>query len=160
MDFDVSEIVITKAEREDLREILDLQYLAFLSEVEIVGTTDISPLKQTLAELCDEYERSTVIKMLLDGRIIGSVRFRNEGDTVYVGKLMVHPDYRRHGLGARLLNEADRLFPGKRYELFTCDKCVNTIRLYEKNGYVKTGKSMACGSLNFIYMERNANPQS
>ena len=133
MDFDDSMPVITRAERKDLREILDLQYLSVLSEAEIVGTKDIHPLKQTLEEVNAEFDCEIIIKMVLNGVIIGSVRFRCEGDVVYVGKLMVHPDYRRHGLGARLLNEAQRLYPGKRCELFTCDKCVNTIRLYEKN---------------------------
>ena len=39
---------IEKAEREDLQEILDLQYLAYQSEARLLNNMDIPPLKQTL----------------------------------------------------------------------------------------------------------------
>ena len=41
-------VKIEKAEREDLNEILELQYLAYQSEAALFGTNDIPPLRQTL----------------------------------------------------------------------------------------------------------------
>ena len=53
---------------------------------------DIPPLKQTIEEVYDEFQKGLILKALdEDKNIIGSVRaFCNHG-TVYIGKLMVHP---------------------------------------------------------------------
>ena len=80
---------ITKADLEDLKEILDLQYLAYQSEAELFGNKDIPPLKQTLDEVIGEYNSGIILKMTDDnGAIIGSVRARESEGTVYIGKLM------------------------------------------------------------------------
>ena len=55
--------VITKAEKNDLEEILKLQYLAYQSEAALFGNKDIPPLKQTLEEVISEYEAGIVLKM-------------------------------------------------------------------------------------------------
>ena len=41
------EMRITEAETEDMKEILDLQYLAYQSEAKLFNNWDIPPLKQT-----------------------------------------------------------------------------------------------------------------
>ena len=46
---------IKKATKEDLWEILDLQYIAYQSEADLFGTQDIPPLKQTIDEVIEEY---------------------------------------------------------------------------------------------------------
>lgn len=46
---------ICKAFKEDLDEILKLQYLAYQSEAKLFKTQDIPPLKQTLEEVEHEY---------------------------------------------------------------------------------------------------------
>ena len=55
-------ITIKKAEQKDLKEILALQYLAYQSEAKLFGSMDIPPLKQTIEEVFDEYEKGTVLK--------------------------------------------------------------------------------------------------
>ena len=45
--------MIVKAQYDDLREILELQYLAYQSEAALFGSRDIPPLKQTLDEVID-----------------------------------------------------------------------------------------------------------
>ena len=88
--------VITKAQKEDLKEILELQYLAYQSEAALFGNKDIPPLKQTLEEVIDEYNEGLVLKMTDEnGVIIGSVRAKEKDGTVYIGKLMVRPDHQK-----------------------------------------------------------------
>ena len=41
-------ILIEKAQKEDLKEILELQYLAYQSEVKFFGNMDIPPLSKPL----------------------------------------------------------------------------------------------------------------
>ena len=65
-------MTIIKAELSDLKEILALQYLAYQSEAALFGNKDILPLKQTLEELTVEYNDGLILKMVSDGKIIGS----------------------------------------------------------------------------------------
>ena len=102
-------MTIDRATREDLETILQLQYLAYQSEAELFGTKDIPPLKQTLDEVVREYEDGIILRMTDEqNRIIASVRAKEQDGTVYIGKLMVHPEYRRRGLGSALLTEIEK----------------------------------------------------
>ena len=86
--------MVVKAEYNDLQNILELQYLSYQSEAALFGSKDIPPLKQTLDEVIDEFNNGIILKMVIDDEIIGSVRAKKQNGTVYIGKLMVHPDYR------------------------------------------------------------------
>ena len=148
--------VITKAEKNDLEEILKLQYLAYQSEAALFGNKDIPPLKQTLEEVISEYEAGIVLKMTgEDGRIIGSVRAHEKDGTVYIGKLMVHPDLRGRGLGSALLSEIERYYKGSRYELFTSTRSKDNIRLYQKAGYEIFDQRAVDDELVFVYLEKD-----
>ena len=147
---------IYKADHKDLDEILRLQYLAYQSEAALFGTDDIPPLKQTLDEVIAEYEKGIILKLVTDDNvIIGSVRAREENKTVYIGKLMVHPEHRHKGYGTRLLTEIEKCFTCERYELFTSTRSVDNIRLYEKNGYKEYKRAALNNELIFVYMQKH-----
>jgi GNAT superfamily N-acetyltransferase len=146
---------IEKANLEDLDEILRLQYLAYQSEAALFENIDIPPLTQTIDEVTEEYEKGLILKMIDDdGAIIGSVRAKEADGTVYIGKLMVHPDHRRKGYGRRLLTEIEQSFAGKRYELFTSTRSKDNIRLYQDNGYREFDQRIVKDDLIFVYMEK------
>ena len=146
---------IYKADHKDLDEILRLQYLAYQSEAVLFGTDDIPPLKQTLDEVIAEYEKGIILKLVTDDNvIIGSVRAREENKSVYIGKLMVHPEHRHKGYGTRLLTEIEKCFTCERYELFTSTRSVDNIRLYEKNGYKEYKREALNNELIFVYMQK------
>ncbi|MGN0245576.1 MAG: GNAT family N-acetyltransferase [Lachnospiraceae bacterium] len=147
---------IEKAEREDLQDILDLQYLAYQSEARLFNNMDIPPLKQTLEDVQNEYEKGVFLKALDEkGKIIGSVRGYLEDGTVYIGKLMVHPRDQGKGIGTKLLLSIERVFPGYRYELFTSTKSKRNIELYEKLGYKVFSEKNITEELRFVYLEKN-----
>ena len=148
-------IIIEKACKEDLKEILSLQYTAYQSEAKLFNTTDIPPLKQTLEEVNEEFQKGIILKATDEsGTIIGSVRAYQENGTVCVGKLMVHPDFQKQGLGSKLLLQIESLFPKQRYELFTSTKSINNIRLYQKLGYRILREEAVTEELQFVYMEK------
>ena len=150
--------MILKANRNDLQEILQLQYLAYQSEADLFGSRDIPPLKQTLDEVVDEFKSGVILKMVDDKNvIIGSVRAQERDGTVYIGKLMVHPGHRHKGYGTRLLTEIEKCFPDKRYELFTSTRSLDNIRLYQKLGYTIFARKAVNDELEFVYMEKNEN---
>jgi ribosomal protein S18 acetylase RimI-like enzyme len=149
---------ILKADFEDLEEILELQHLSFESEGNLLGNSNIPPLTQTIEDLRSEYINGvSIFKMCLENAIIGSVRVRenSETGTVYIGKLMVHPMYRRQGYGTKLLKEVEKLIPGRRYELFTSIKSTDNIRLYEKNGYRIVAQRVVGNDLVLVDMEKD-----
>lgn len=149
------DVLIERAEVDDLPDILALQHLAFISEAELFGTRDIEPLTATLDDLLQEYRKCVVFKMVYKNTIIGSVRVKTDADSVYIGKLMIHPDYQRQGLGTKLLLELEHFFPDRRYELFTSTRSVKNIRLYEKLGYRRFKEHQVTGELIFVYLEKN-----
>lgn len=146
---------ICRATENDLPDILDLQYLAYQSEAALFGSKDIPPLKQTLDELTDEFNNGVILKLMReDNTIIGSIRANLKDETAYIGKLMVHPDYRHKGFGSKLLTEIENYFPKTRYELFTSTKSLDNIRLYQNNGYEIFDQKEINDELVFVYMQK------
>lgn len=152
--------LISRADESDLQEILGLQYLAYQSEAALFGSREIPPLKQTLDEVLAEYRSGIILKMVQDGRIIGSVRAREQNGTAYIGKLMVHPTHQRRGYGAALLAEIEGCFPQKRYELFTSTRSADNLRLYQKAGYTEFARKPVDDELEFVYLEKTSQKQS
>ena len=148
-------MLIKKARKEDLEEILKLQYVAYQSEAKLFGNMDIPPLKQTIEEVYDEFEKGTILKAVDDrGVIIGSVRAYQDGGTVYIGKLMVPPNMQKRGIGTKLLLEIENEYPNQRYELFTSTKSGKNIALYQKLGYKIFDEKQVTEELRFVYMEK------
>lgn len=147
--------MIEKAEKDDLEEILELQYLAYQSEAKFFGNMDIPPLKQTIEEVYDEFQKGVILKAIDDrGVIIGSVRAYQGGGTVYIGKLMVHPKMQKKGIGSKLLLEIENEYPNQRYELFTSTRSERNIALYQKLGYKIFDEKQVTEELRFVYMEK------
>ncbi len=147
-------MTILKAVQDDLQEILALQYLAYQSEAALFGNKDIPPLKETIEELTEEFNKGTILKLVEDGKIIGSVRAYAKNGTAYIGKLMVHPDHRCKGYGTLLLNEIEKCFPDCRFELFTSTRSEDNIRLYQKLGYLIYDRKEITDELVFVYLEK------
>ena len=147
--------MIKKAQKEDLEEILKLRYLAYQSEAKLFGNMDIPPLMQTLEEVYDEFQKGAILKAVDDGGIIiGSVRAYQDGGTVYIGKLMVHPSKQGQGIGTQLLLEMEKQCPNQRYELFTSSRSERNIELYKKLGYKIFDEEQVTEELRFVYMEK------
>lgn len=141
------------AEEKDLKEILELQYLSFKSEAEMIGSTDIPALKQTYKGIVKDFHNGMILKMLNEEeRIIGSVRAFEKGDFVEIARLMVYPDYRRKGLATLLLQEIEKYYRGKRLELYTCTRSLCNIVLYESAGYTQYKTIHGDLGLDFVYL--------
>ncbi|MCL2386216.1 MAG: GNAT family N-acetyltransferase [Defluviitaleaceae bacterium] len=146
-------MVIAQAERTDLKEILALQYLAYQSEAKLLNNFDIPPLKQTFYEIEQEYNRGIILKAT-EEKIIGSVRVYIEDNTAYIGKLIVHPEKQSQGIGTKLMKAIEHECIAERYEIFTSDKSIRTIRLYEHLGYVRFKEQKITDKLNLVFLEK------
>ena len=147
---------ITEAEPPDLREILALQYLAYQSEARLLNNPAIPPLTQTFDEVRREYANGIFLKAVAERNVIvGSVRAYSEQGTLFIGKLIVHPQFQGQGLGTKLLGEIERRCPHPRYELFTSSRSVRNIALYERLNYVIFKTCAITDNLNFVYLQKN-----
>ena len=148
-------MIIKKAELKDLQEILDLQYLAYQSEAELFNDYDIPPLKQTLEDVLADYQNGIILKVSeADNVIIASVRAHLIEGTVYIGKLIVHPEKQGQGIGTKLLQAVEAEFPGLRYEMFTSNRSVRNIALYQRLGYKIFSRKKITEEMDFVYLEK------
>ncbi len=146
---------IERATASDLSEILQVQYLAFHSEAEIYDDFSLPPLTQNLTEMYVEHLQKLILKATIDGRIVGSVRAREEGGTCYIGRLAVHPEYQNQGIGTQLMIAIEQKFrEARRFEIFTGHKSVKSLHLYHKLGYREFQNSRVHAQLNLIYLEK------
>jgi ribosomal protein S18 acetylase RimI-like enzyme len=139
----------------DAEELLKVQRLAYRSEAELYNNFDISPLKQTLAEISDQFATHIFLKAICKGKIIGSVRAVETNKTCHIGRLAVHPDMQNKGIGSALLQEIEKNFTPRRYELFAGSKSYKNIKLYQKLGYnIYKSAKYGCGDIEIFYLEK------
>lgn len=146
---------IVQAEEADLEAILELQRLAYQGEARLLNDFSIPPLMQTLEEMKEEFRSGIFLKAVDEkGKIVGSVRGTLRGDTLLIGKLMVHPEHQGSGLGSCLLQELEKNFPAPRLELFTSNKSLRNLCLYERNGYTRCAEKAVSPALTLIFLEK------
>ncbi len=149
-------MLITNADFKDLKEILKLQYLAYQSEAKLHNNFMIQPLMETLEELTKEYENGILLKAIDDNNvIIGSIRGYMENNTLFIGKLMVHPKHQGNGIGSQLLLAIEQCYPECRYELFTSEKSTQNLQFYEIRCYRRYAEKLVTPGLKLIYLEKN-----
>ncbi|MCR5462645.1 MAG: GNAT family N-acetyltransferase [bacterium] len=146
--------MIEKATLNDLKEILDLQHYAYITEANRFNNMNIEPLTETLDDLKKEYEKGIVLKMVIDNKIIGSVRGYTENNTLHINKLMVHQSYRGNGYGKELIKAIEELYQNKRYELFTSTRSIENINMYQELGYKIFKYKKIDDELEFVYLEK------
>ncbi|MDR2532459.1 MAG: GNAT family N-acetyltransferase [Oscillospiraceae bacterium] len=151
----MANVIIKKAEKEDLQQILELQHLAYQSEAVRHDDFSIQPLKQTLAEVEQEYGKGLFLKAIDESdKIIGSVRAYAENGTAYIGKLIVQPKMQSQGIGTKLMKTIEQEYIGMRYELFTGYKSTRTIGIYEHLGYIRFKEQKITDKLTLVFLEK------
>jgi ribosomal protein S18 acetylase RimI-like enzyme len=156
--------VIEKAAPEDLKEILELQHLAYQKEAGRYNDYTIPPLTQTIEEIMEEYGTALFLKLVAGDTIIGSIRGRKEGNTCHIGRLMVHPAFQGKGFGKKLVMRLESEFAADsgiaRFELFTGELSHDNISLYKSMNYAIYNKVPYDSDKSMVYMEKFTRPRS
>ena len=78
-----------------------------------------------------------------------------DNDSMTVGRIVVLPEYRHHGLGSRMVAEAERWSAELGYHKVVLESRVNKLAFYEKIGYiVKTGQVIHGDTFDCMLMEK------
>lgn len=148
-------IDINTASEADSAEILEVQKQAFYRQGILYNDFELPPLTQTLEELILDFEEYVFLKALYEGKIVGSVRGRVEGDACFISRMMVLPDYQNRGIGKKLMIAIEEKFGGvRRYELYTGHKSEKNLALYEKLGYREFKRKPQSATVMLVCMEK------
>ena len=148
-------ITICEASEQDAAEILAVQKLAFHGQSVLYNDFTLPPLTQTREELVRDFKTHAFLKALSDGKIVGSVRGCVEGDTCFISRLIVHPDYQSRGIGKKLMHAIESKFSNaRRYELFTGHKSEKNLALYTRLGYREFARKPQGTNVTLICLEK------
>ncbi len=146
---------VLKAIVDDAQTILDIQKVAYLREAEAYNNYQIAPLLETIDETRKDFGEKTILKAVLNGKIVGSVRGYEEKGTCYVQRLMVHPNYQKKGIGKSLMLGLEEYFPScNRFDLYTGALSTDNIRLYKSLGYEQYKIEMIRENIEFAFLEK------
>ena len=147
--------MISKATINDAEAILELQRIAYQSEAIICNDWSLAPLTQTIESLQEEFVRLNFLKAILHGQMVGSVRAQLQADVCEIGRLIVHPNFQRQGIGSELLRAIEASFPeATAFELFTSTKSRANIRLYQKHGYAASHTRTLSPTVSLIFVQK------
>ena len=137
---------------DDVPELLSLQYKAFRPVAERLNWPDAPNLTETVEHARGEFLKYTTLKMLSgDKKIIGSVRGRVEDGSLYIGRLMVLPEFQKNGYGRILLREIQSMLPHNRAWL---DTLPETVSFYEREGFRTFESRRFENGSSWIFMEK------
>lgn len=141
----------------DAEEILALQKLAYASEAELYDDWTIPPLTQTLPEITADFDRQVFLIVREHGRIIGSVRAEMKERLCHIGRLIVHPDCQRRGIGRALMTAIERKFPeADGYQVFTGHRSEANLAHYRSHGYAVTAEKPLSDALTLVILTKSA----
>jgi predicted N-acetyltransferase YhbS len=150
-------MLILEATISDLRSILELQYLAYQKEAEILDNYDLPQLKETEEEIEEAFFNGVILKAVDDlGHIVGSIRASvdEEKDTVLIDRLVVEPGLTGNGIGTQLLEKVEKTYPNKRYEFFVSDIIAENLDFYRNRGYTEFKEEFIKPHIRGIYFEK------
>lgn len=119
-----------------VKDILNVQTLAYKVEADIIGSDDIPPLQDTVESLQQCGER--FYGYYVDERLCGVISIKQFDNVVDIHRLMVHPKYFRQGIAQQLLDfvennaEKDGIII-----VSTGTKNKPAVSFYLKNGFLK-----------------------
>ncbi|MDA1361863.1 GNAT family N-acetyltransferase [Glycomyces luteolus] len=150
-----SEPVFEPATEDDVDDLLKLQYLCYQGEAERYDEWRLPALVEPRDTLLSVLKRETVIACRLDGELIASVRAETDSLRFHIGRLIVHPRFRRAGIGRRLLRGIEAAAPpGAELEFYTGHRSVEYLALLESEGYRETRREPVSTRLTLVYLTK------
>jgi tRNA (guanine37-N1)-methyltransferase len=129
---------IVPARPGDAGELLTLQRACWVQEALANDSlADIPALHESLADVQEWLTKWATWVVRSEGRLVGAVRGRLEGEAWDIGRIMVAPDLQGRGLGRALLDHIQAVAAPEAtsYVMFTGARSADNIRMYKKAGF-------------------------
>jgi len=140
---------------QDVPELLELQHQTFGPQCIELGWEDAPPMTESLEQAYEDFAQYMTLKVQNDeGRIIGSIRGNVTEGSLYMGRLMVLPEYQRRGIGKQLFGEIQRLLVHNRAWLCTCKQVPAPYEFYLREGFRPFKNEIVGPGLTWVYMEK------
>lgn len=153
------DVVVRTAEKRDIREIHDILARAFTPYCEdytdeAYGTT-VVPVHEIDRRLGDA--NKVVFVAEFQGKIVGTVAVDILPGSWYIQSMAVRPDVQRKGIGMVLIEEIEKCAREKGVGILSLEcyePLAKAIHLYEKCGFVRTGRSRAYHGITIFEMQK------
>lgn len=101
---------------------------------------------------------ATHIVAVRDGRVVGTCRLVFDGSVARLGRMAVEPGLRNRGVGAALLDEAERCARDAGSRRIDLHAQTPAVPLYSRNGYVQRGDTFFEEGLPHVSMDKSLEP--
>ena len=136
------------ADRATVDAIVALQRASYLVEAELIGTTDLPPVKETPEQLA---ATSETFLGAFDDDLVGAISYKRRLGTLDIHRLVVHPDAFRRGIASALLAA---LPAARRVTVSTAALNAPARALYERHGFKVASHSTVPPGIGLIHLER------
>ncbi len=135
------------------KEVFSIQIISYQVEAELIGYSDIPPLKDTVGLL--QRSGETFYGYYLNGELCGAISFKADNQVIDIHRLMVHPDYFRKGIAKKLLEFVENNKGNNKTIIVTTgSKNLPAVNLYLKNGFSNLGEKKVASSIFLTHFKK------
>ena len=153
-------ITLKKAAREDIETIWRMQVEAFTELLARYRDYDMSPAMESFETVMAKFEQPwTTYYFIVHGdMVVGVVRVvnKNDGSRKRISPIWIMPEYRNKGYAQQAMIELEKMYGANYWCLDTILQEKGNLHLYEKMGYVQTGKVEHINDrMDIVFYEKN-----
>lgn len=153
-------ITLKKAAREDIETIWRMQVAAFTELLARYQDYEMSPAMESFETVMAKFEQPwTAYYFIVHGdMVVGAVRVvnKNDGSRKRISPIWIMPEYRNKGYAQQAMIELEKMYGANHWRLETILQEKGNLYLYEKMGYVQTGKVEHINDkMDIVFYEKN-----
>jgi GNAT superfamily N-acetyltransferase len=137
-------VTLEKAAVRDAPVLFNMQKTAFTPLLEKYRDYETSPANETIERLISRItqRQGSFLKIFADGQLAGAINVKwKEKNRFWISPIFILPAYQGHGIAQEAIRHVELLFPqAASWELSTLLEEQGNCYLYEKMGYIQTGK--------------------
>lgn len=137
-------VTLKKATREDAETIWRMQVEAFSDLLKRYQDDHLSPAAESLSKVMEKFEQPwTRYFFIVENETkVGAVRVvhKADGSRKRISPIWIMPNHRNKGYAQQAIIELEKIYGSDHWCLDTILQETGNIHLYEKMGYVRTGK--------------------
>lgn len=153
-------ITLRKAKREDIKTIWQMQKEAFAQLLDKYQDYEISPATESLEKVTAKFEQpwTTYYFIIQEDTAVGAVRVvnKNDGSRKRISPIWIMAEFRGKGYAQQAMLELEKIYGSDHWCLDTILQEKGNLYLYEKMGYVQTGKIEHINEkMDIVFYEKN-----